>query len=115
MNEPVQEVSHIVQGERLENVATNPPRSDELLVHSQKIPKRGINCQILQWMESNIIQTTNQKYERLEQQKERGNKGKSLSSFYKQATNQPTHSRGEKEQKELEATIFPKLQDPKNP
>ncbi|MBW0472369.1 hypothetical protein O181_012084 [Austropuccinia psidii MF-1] len=34
--EPVQAVLHGVQGQRLGNVAKDPPRSDELLEHSQK-------------------------------------------------------------------------------
>ncbi|MBW0516509.1 hypothetical protein O181_056224 [Austropuccinia psidii MF-1] len=31
--------------------------SDELLAHPQKIPQRGRNSEILQWMESTIIQS----------------------------------------------------------
>ncbi|MBW0580638.1 hypothetical protein O181_120353 [Austropuccinia psidii MF-1] len=57
LHEPVQEVIHSVQGQGLGNVATNKPRSDELLEHPQKIPQRGGNSEILQWMESTIIQT----------------------------------------------------------
>ncbi|MBW0503543.1 hypothetical protein O181_043258 [Austropuccinia psidii MF-1] len=44
LHEPVQEVLHHVQGKGLVNVATNPPRRDELLVH----PQRGGNSEILQ-------------------------------------------------------------------
>ncbi|MBW0501339.1 hypothetical protein O181_041054 [Austropuccinia psidii MF-1] len=33
--EPVQAVLHGLQGQRLENVATNPPRSDELLAYPE--------------------------------------------------------------------------------
>ncbi|MBW0525972.1 hypothetical protein O181_065687 [Austropuccinia psidii MF-1] len=58
--EPVQAVLHGVQGQRLGNVATNPPRSDELLLYSEKIPQRGGNSEILQWMKSTIIQASNQ-------------------------------------------------------
>ncbi|MBW0586157.1 hypothetical protein O181_125872 [Austropuccinia psidii MF-1] len=48
--------------------------------------------------------------------KERGKQGRSPSSFYQQASSQPTSPRREEEQeKELEETIFPKLKDPKNP
>ncbi|MBW0550527.1 hypothetical protein O181_090242 [Austropuccinia psidii MF-1] len=36
--EPVQAVSHGVQGQRLGNVSTNLPRSDELLVHPENVP-----------------------------------------------------------------------------
>ncbi|MBW0553492.1 hypothetical protein O181_093207 [Austropuccinia psidii MF-1] len=41
--EPVQALLHGVQGKRLGNFATNPPKSDELLAYSQKVPQRGGN------------------------------------------------------------------------
>ncbi|MBW0593376.1 hypothetical protein O181_133091 [Austropuccinia psidii MF-1] len=44
---PVQAVSNVVQGQRLGNVSTNPPRSDELLENAQNVSQRGINCEIL--------------------------------------------------------------------
>ncbi|MBW0567195.1 hypothetical protein O181_106910, partial [Austropuccinia psidii MF-1] len=67
-------------------------------------------------MESTIIQTSNQKDQGVPCQKEGGNQGRSPSSFYQQAPSQPTSPRREEEQeKELEKTIFPKLQDPQNP
>ncbi|MBW0568570.1 hypothetical protein O181_108285 [Austropuccinia psidii MF-1] len=45
-----------------------------------------------------------------------GQKGRSPSSFYQKASSQPTSPKGEEEQeKELEETIFPMLQDSKNP
>ncbi|MBW0499993.1 hypothetical protein O181_039708 [Austropuccinia psidii MF-1] len=69
LHEPVQEVLHSLQRQGLGNVATNTPRSDELLEHPQKVPQRGGNSEILQWMESTIIQTSNQK--------EGGNQGRS--------------------------------------
>ncbi|MBW0536850.1 hypothetical protein O181_076565 [Austropuccinia psidii MF-1] len=116
LNEPVQAVLHSVQGQGLGNVVTNKPRSDELLAHPQKIPQRGRNSEILQWMEPTIIQTSNQKDQGIPYQKEEGNQGRRLSSFYQQAPSQPTSPRREEEQeKELEKTIFPKLQDSKNP
>ncbi|MBW0563908.1 hypothetical protein O181_103623 [Austropuccinia psidii MF-1] len=114
LHEPVQAVLHIVQGQGLKNVATNTPRSDELLAHPQKVPQRGGNSEILQWMESTIIQTSNQKYHGVPCQKEGGNQGRSPSTFYQQAPSQPTSPRKEEEQeKELEKTIFPRLQDSK--
>ncbi|MBW0472200.1 hypothetical protein O181_011915 [Austropuccinia psidii MF-1] len=59
-------------------------------------------------MESTIIQTSNQKDQVIPCQKGGGNKGRSPS--------QPTSPRREEEQeKELEKTIFRKLQDSKNP
>ncbi|MBW0523650.1 hypothetical protein O181_063365 [Austropuccinia psidii MF-1] len=67
-------------------------------------------------MESTIIKTSNQKYQGVPCQKEGGNQGKSPSSFYQQAPSQPTSPiREEEQEKELEETIFPKLQDSKNP
>ncbi|MBW0462810.1 hypothetical protein O181_002525 [Austropuccinia psidii MF-1] len=46
--EPVQAVLHGVQGQVLGNVATNPPRSDELLTYSQNTSQREGNREILQ-------------------------------------------------------------------
>ncbi|MBW0525076.1 hypothetical protein O181_064791 [Austropuccinia psidii MF-1] len=67
-------------------------------------------------MESTVIQASNQKDQVVPLQKEGGKQGRSPSSFYQQASSQPTSSRREEEQeKGLEETIFPKLQDPKNP
>ncbi|MBW0503605.1 hypothetical protein O181_043320 [Austropuccinia psidii MF-1] len=57
--EPVQAVLHSLQGQKLGNVATNPPRSDELLEYPERIPQRGGNSEILQWMEYTIIQASN--------------------------------------------------------
>ncbi|MBW0506863.1 hypothetical protein O181_046578 [Austropuccinia psidii MF-1] len=48
LHEPVKAVLHGVQVQGLGNVAKNPPRSDELLAHPQKIPQRGGNSGILQ-------------------------------------------------------------------
>ncbi|MBW0571671.1 hypothetical protein O181_111386 [Austropuccinia psidii MF-1] len=61
LHEPVQALLHSVQGQGFRNAATNIPRSDELLEHPQRIPERGGNSEILKWMESTIIQTSNQK------------------------------------------------------
>ncbi|MBW0555270.1 hypothetical protein O181_094985 [Austropuccinia psidii MF-1] len=105
--EPVQAVLHSVQGQGLGNVATNTPRSDELLAHSKKIPQRGGNSEILQWMESTIIQTSNEKDQAKPCHKEGGNQVRSP---------KPTHfhRKGRRTKKELEKNIFPKLQDSKN-
>ncbi|MBW0577675.1 hypothetical protein O181_117390 [Austropuccinia psidii MF-1] len=77
LHEPVQTVLHSVQRQGLGNVASNTPRSDELLEHPEKVPQRGGNSEILQWMESTIIQTSNQKYQGVPCQKEGGNQGRS--------------------------------------
>ncbi|MBW0542776.1 hypothetical protein O181_082491 [Austropuccinia psidii MF-1] len=61
LHEPVQAVLHSVKRQGLENVVTNTPRIDELLAHPQKVTQRGGNSEILQWMESTIIQTSKQK------------------------------------------------------
>ncbi|MBW0593918.1 hypothetical protein O181_133633 [Austropuccinia psidii MF-1] len=73
LHEPVQAVLHGLQGQGLGNVATNPPRSDELLAHPQTIPEGGGNSEILQWMESTIIQTSNKKDQGIPCQNEGGN------------------------------------------
>ncbi|MBW0505962.1 hypothetical protein O181_045677 [Austropuccinia psidii MF-1] len=39
IHEPVQDIIHGVQGEQLENVATNPPRSDALLAYPENLFK----------------------------------------------------------------------------
>ncbi|MBW0477651.1 hypothetical protein O181_017366 [Austropuccinia psidii MF-1] len=75
-----------IQGKGLGNVATNPPRSDELLAYLVKVPQRGVK------------------------------KGRIPNSFYQKASIKETSPRWEEEQeKEVEETIFHKLQDPKNP
>ncbi|MBW0561486.1 hypothetical protein O181_101201 [Austropuccinia psidii MF-1] len=67
-------------------------------------------------MESTIIQASTQKDKGVPCQKEGGKQGTSPSSFYQQASSQPTSPRREEEQeKELEENIFPKLNYPKNP
>ncbi|MBW0593665.1 hypothetical protein O181_133380 [Austropuccinia psidii MF-1] len=114
VHEPVQAVPHSVQGQGLGDVATITPRIDELLAHPQNVLQRGGNSEILQWMEPTIIQTSNQKDQDVPCQKEGGSQGRSPSSFYQQAPSQPTSPRREEEQeKVLEITIFPKLQDSK--
>ncbi|MBW0566644.1 hypothetical protein O181_106359 [Austropuccinia psidii MF-1] len=116
LHEPVQAVLHSVQRQGLGNVAPNTPRSDELLAHPQRVSHRGGDSGILQWMESTVIQATNQQDQGVPLQKEGGKQGRSPSSFYQQASSQPTSPRREEEQeKRLEETIFPKLQDSKNP
>ncbi|MBW0588726.1 hypothetical protein O181_128441 [Austropuccinia psidii MF-1] len=95
LNEAVQTVLHRVQGKRLGNVATNPPRSDEILEY----PQIGGNSEIIQWMEYTIIQTSNQKDQGIPCQKEGGNQGRSPSSFYQQATSQTTSPRREEQEK----------------
>ncbi|MBW0519684.1 hypothetical protein O181_059399 [Austropuccinia psidii MF-1] len=77
LHEPVQALLHSVQGQGLGNVATNTPMSDEILANPQKIPQRGGNSEILQLMESTIIQTSNQKDQGIPCQKEEGNQGRS--------------------------------------
>ncbi|MBW0489059.1 hypothetical protein O181_028774 [Austropuccinia psidii MF-1] len=84
LHEPVQAVLHRVQGQGLGNVATNTPRSVELLAHPQKIPQRGGNSEIHQWMESTIIQTSDKKDKGIPFQKEGGKEERSPSSFYQQ-------------------------------
>ncbi|MBW0560140.1 hypothetical protein O181_099855 [Austropuccinia psidii MF-1] len=57
LHDPVQTVLHSVQGQGLGNVSTNTQKSDGLLANPQSVPQRGGNSEILQWMESTIIQT----------------------------------------------------------
>ncbi|MBW0535226.1 hypothetical protein O181_074941 [Austropuccinia psidii MF-1] len=116
LHEPVQAVLYSVQRQVLGNVTTNTPRSGELLAHPQNVTQRGGNSEMLQWMESTIIQTPNKKDQEVPCQKEGGNQGRSPSSFYQKAPSQPTSPRREEEQeKELEKAILPKLQHSKNP
>ncbi|MBW0573256.1 hypothetical protein O181_112971 [Austropuccinia psidii MF-1] len=64
-------------------------------------------------MESTIIQTSNPNDQGIPCQQEGGNQGRTPSSFYQQAPRQPPSPRREEEEKELEKTIFPRLQDSK--
>ncbi|MBW0590253.1 hypothetical protein O181_129968 [Austropuccinia psidii MF-1] len=106
----IQTVLHSVQRRGLGNVATNPPRSDELLVHPERTLQRGGNSEILQWMESTIIQASNQEDVGVLFQKEGGKQGTSPSSFYQQASSQPASSRREEEQeKEVKENISQKF------
>ncbi|MBW0591502.1 hypothetical protein O181_131217 [Austropuccinia psidii MF-1] len=50
INEPVQTLLLGMKGQELGNVATNPPRSDELLEYPEKAAQRGGNSEILLWM-----------------------------------------------------------------
>ncbi|MBW0554818.1 hypothetical protein O181_094533 [Austropuccinia psidii MF-1] len=93
LHELVQAVLYSVQRKGLGNISSNTPRSDELLAHAQKVPQRGGNIEILQWMESTIIQTSNQKYQAVPCQKEGGIQKRSPSSFYQKAPSQPTSPR----------------------
>ncbi|MBW0466119.1 hypothetical protein O181_005834 [Austropuccinia psidii MF-1] len=116
LHEPVKALLHSVQEQILGNGATNPPRSDEPLAHPENVPQRGGNSEILQWMESTIIQTSTEKYQGLAQLEKRGKQGRSPSNLYQQARIQPVSPRSEEEQeKEVKETIFPKLQYSKNP
>ncbi|MBW0555380.1 hypothetical protein O181_095095 [Austropuccinia psidii MF-1] len=97
-NKSVQEALHSVIGQILRNFATNTERSDELLAHPEKVPQRGVNSEILQWIESTIVQTSNQKDKGIEKQKVEDKQGRSHISFYQPATRQPTSPRREDEQ-----------------
>ncbi|MBW0512041.1 hypothetical protein O181_051756 [Austropuccinia psidii MF-1] len=112
--ELIQNVLHSVQGQGLEIVATNPPRSDEILAHPDKMLQRGGNSEIPQWMESTIIQASNQKDKGVPCQKEGGKQGRSPSSFYQKASSQPTSLRREQEQeKEWRKPYYPSNRIPK--
>ncbi|MBW0536095.1 hypothetical protein O181_075810 [Austropuccinia psidii MF-1] len=108
LHEPVQAVLHSVQIQGLGNVASNTPRSDWLLAHPIKAPHRGGESGILQWMESTVIQGSNQKDQGVALQKESGKQGRSPSSFYEQSSSQPTTQTGEEEQeKKMEGNHIP--------
>ncbi|MBW0538358.1 hypothetical protein O181_078073 [Austropuccinia psidii MF-1] len=98
LNEPVQAVLHNVQRQGLGNVATNTPRSDELLAHPKKVPHREGDSGILQWMESTVLQASNQKDQGVPLQKEGHKQGRSPSRFYQRASSQLTSPRGEEKQ-----------------
>ncbi|MBW0507242.1 hypothetical protein O181_046957 [Austropuccinia psidii MF-1] len=82
IHEPLKAVLHHLQGQIFGNFATNKPSSDELLAYPEKVPQRRGNGDILQFMDSTIIQTSNQKHKGLEQQKEGEKQGRSSSSLY---------------------------------
>ncbi|MBW0534457.1 hypothetical protein O181_074172 [Austropuccinia psidii MF-1] len=99
LHEPVHRVLQVLQGKRLGNSATNPPRCDELPEHPHKAPQKGGSRKILQFMESTIIQTSNQKHKALEKQKEGGNKRRiPVASTSKPQDSQP-HQEGKKDKK----------------
>ncbi|MBW0519902.1 hypothetical protein O181_059617 [Austropuccinia psidii MF-1] len=105
-------VLHSLQIQGLGNVASNPPRNDEVVAHPQEIPSGGGNSETLQWMESTIVQTLNAKYKGIAHQKEEVKQGRSPTSFYQKSSIQPTLLGGKKEkERELEDTILPQLHD----
>ncbi|MBW0593635.1 hypothetical protein O181_133350 [Austropuccinia psidii MF-1] len=59
----------------LGNVAPNTPKSEELLAHPQKVPHRGGDSGIIQWMESTVIKASNQNNQGVPLQK-RGRKAR---------------------------------------
>ncbi|MBW0543848.1 hypothetical protein O181_083563 [Austropuccinia psidii MF-1] len=73
---------HIHEPLQLGNVTPKQPRSDGLLEYPENVPQRGLNSETLQWMESTIIQTSNQKGKGVPFEKEGGKQGRSPSSFY---------------------------------
>ncbi|MBW0504194.1 hypothetical protein O181_043909 [Austropuccinia psidii MF-1] len=99
LHEPVQAVLHSVQRQGLGNAASNTPMTDELLEHPQKAPHRGGDSDILQWMESTVIQASNQKDQGVPLQKEGGKQGRSPSSVYQKASSQPISQEGKKNKK----------------
>ncbi|MBW0535854.1 hypothetical protein O181_075569 [Austropuccinia psidii MF-1] len=113
IHEPVQTVRHHVQEQRLGNAATNPPRSDELLEHPEEVPQRGGNSDILQWIESTVIQTSDEKDKGIPFQKEGEKHGRSLSSFYQQATSQPTSEGKTNKKKHWRKPYYPCYRIPK--
>ncbi|MBW0586999.1 hypothetical protein O181_126714 [Austropuccinia psidii MF-1] len=102
-------VLHSVQRQRLGNVAPNTPRSDELLAHPEKVPQRGGNSEILQWMESTIIQTSNQKDQGVPCQKE----GAPVASTSKPQENQLPQEGKKKKKKNWRKPYSPSYRIPK--
>ncbi|MBW0468129.1 hypothetical protein O181_007844 [Austropuccinia psidii MF-1] len=113
IHEPVQAVLHGVQVQILGNVATNPPRSDELLENSQKVPQTGVNSDIIQWMVSTIIQNSNKKAEDWHNKKREASKEEaSVASTSKTQASQPPQE-GKKNWREQCSPIYriPRIQN----
>ncbi|MBW0486456.1 hypothetical protein O181_026171 [Austropuccinia psidii MF-1] len=109
IHEPVQAVLYSVQGKGLGNFAISPPRSDDLLEYPEKVPQRGGNSEILQWMESTIIQTSNQKDKIITCQKEGHSKEEApLASNSKPQVNQPPQE-GKKKKKIIGRNNIPQV------
>ncbi|MBW0589077.1 hypothetical protein O181_128792 [Austropuccinia psidii MF-1] len=88
--ELMQTVLHHVQGQGLGNAAKNLPRSDELKAHPEKFPQRGENSEILQWMESTIIQTSDQNIKEFHSKKrEAGKEEAPMAATSQPRVNQP--------------------------
>ncbi|MBW0513169.1 hypothetical protein O181_052884 [Austropuccinia psidii MF-1] len=113
--EPVKTVLHSVHEQRLGNVATNPPRSDDLLAYPEKFLKEE---EIVRYSNGwNPLSSKPQikKIKEYHAKNKEASKEEAPVACYQQASSQPNFPRREEEQeKELEGTIFPKLQDPKN-
>ncbi|MBW0490871.1 hypothetical protein O181_030586 [Austropuccinia psidii MF-1] len=112
--EPIQAVLHSVQGQRLGNVSTYPPRSDEILAYSERICQRGGNNEILQWMESTIIQASNQEDKRIHAKKKEASKEEApLGSTRKPQANQLPQEGKKKKKKNWRKPYSPSYTIPK--
>ncbi|MBW0509815.1 hypothetical protein O181_049530 [Austropuccinia psidii MF-1] len=110
----IQRVLHSVQGQRLGNVATNPPKSDELLAHPERIPQRGGNHEILQWMESTIIQPQIKNIKEYHAKKREASKEEApVDSTSKPQANQLPQEGENKKKKNWRKTCSPSYRIPK--
>ncbi|MBW0557073.1 hypothetical protein O181_096788 [Austropuccinia psidii MF-1] len=90
LHKSVQLVLHSLEREILGNAATNPPRSDELLVHPQEVTEGGGNSEIIQLMEPIIIQKSNKKMKEWHNKKREESKEESqVASTRRPQANQP--------------------------
>ncbi|MBW0589276.1 hypothetical protein O181_128991 [Austropuccinia psidii MF-1] len=113
--QPVQTVLHSVQGHRLGNVATNPPRSDELLAYPENSLKEEVIVRYSNgWNPLSSKPQIKKIQEYHSQEKEASKEEAPVASTSKpQSTQLPQE--GKKKKKISGGNIFPKLQDPKNP
>ncbi|MBW0544070.1 hypothetical protein O181_083785 [Austropuccinia psidii MF-1] len=112
LNEPVQAVLHSVQGKILGNVATNPPSSDELLAYPEKISQRGGNSEILQCMESTIIQASNEGDKGIPCQKKEARKEAPVASTRNHQANQLPEAGKKKKKKNWRKPYSPSYRIP---
>ncbi|MBW0592280.1 hypothetical protein O181_131995 [Austropuccinia psidii MF-1] len=90
INEPVKKVLHFLKGKILVIASTNTSRCHELMEHPPTVPIGAQNSEILKWMESNIIQTSNQEKKYWNHRRREARKGEaSVASTSKLQANQP--------------------------
>ncbi|MBW0498758.1 hypothetical protein O181_038473 [Austropuccinia psidii MF-1] len=104
----------IISEQELELSMSNSNRSDEILAHPEKVPQRGGNSEIIQWMEYTIIQTSNQKIKDYHAKKSDESKEEApVASTRKSQASQPPQEGKKNKKKNWRKPYFPSYRIPR--